>query len=378
MLLYVNEVVKLNEGKNRSLIESMLITGIRISRITTGLKRPFKTALRSLEAIESILIEIDTDSGKTGYGGAAPTAVITGDTAGSITEGVQFIADRVTGLDIRNLEIIMQRINSSMAGNSSAKAAVDMAVYDLYGKFYSTPVYRLLGGFRNTLVTDLTISLNSPEEMVEESMEAVRQGVKILKIKVGGNTEMDLVRMKAVREAVGPDIGLRIDANQGWKPKEAVEIVNRMQDEGIGLDFVEQPVAAEDFEGMCYVKERVTVPVVADESVFSPADALRLVNMRAADGINIKLMKSGGICNAVKIADIAEAAGLFCMVGSMMESHAGLTAAAHLAAARAVVREVDLDVPLLCSEKKEKGGTKYNGTTITLPEDPGLGISAPD
>jgi len=353
----------------------MLITGVKISRMSTGLKRPFKTALRTLESIENILIEITTDSDKTGYGGAAPTAVITGDTAGSITEGIQFIIDRIVGLDIRNLEIIMQKINGSMAGNTSAKAAVDMAIYDLYGKFYSAPVYRLLGGFRNTLVTDLTISLNSPEEMAEESMEAVRQGVKILKIKVGGNTEMDLARIKAVREAAGSDVRLRIDANQGWKPKEAVEIVNLMQNEGIGLDFVEQPVGADDFEGMRYVRERVTVPVIADESVFSPADALRIVNMGAADGINIKLMKSGGIYNAVKIADIAETAGLFCMVGSMMESHAGLTAAAHLAAARAVVREVDLDVPLLCSEKKEKGGTEYHGTVIKLPEAPGLGIS---
>lgn len=253
----------------------MLITGIKTNRITTDLKRPFKTALRTLDSIESILIEINTDYGRTGYGGASPTAVITGDTVGSIKEGVQIIADRIIGLDIANLEIIMQRINSSLVGNTSAKAAVDMAVYDLYGKLYSTPVYRLLGGFRNTLVTDLTISLNSPGEMVEESMEAVRQGAKTLKI---------------------------------------------------------------------------------------------------ADGINIKLMKSGGIYNAVKIADIAEAAGLFCMVGSIMESHAGLTAAAHLAASRAVIREVDLDVPLLCYEKKEKGGTEYHGTAITLPESPGLGI----
>ena len=118
----------------------MLITGIKTSRISTGLKRPFKTSLRTLESIESILIEIDTDSGNIGYGGAAPTAVITGDTIGSITDGVQIIADRIIGLDITNLELIMQKINSSMVGNTSAKAAVDMAVYDLYGKLYSSPV----------------------------------------------------------------------------------------------------------------------------------------------------------------------------------------------------------------------------------------------
>ncbi len=353
----------------------MLITGIKAGRINTGLKRPFKTSLRTLESIESILIEIDTDSGNIGYGGAAPTAVITGDTTGSIIDGVQIIADRIIGLDITNLEIIMQKINSSMVGNTSAKAAVDMAVYDLYGKLYSAPLYKLLGGFRNTFVTDLTISLNSPGEMAEASIDAVRQGVKILKVKVGDDAGTDLSRMKAIREAVGPDIKLRIDANQGWQAKEAVEVIRQMQNEGIGLDFVEQPVAAKDFEGMCYVKNRVSIPVIADESVFSPSDALRLVNMKAADGINIKLMKSGGIYNAVKIADIAETAGLFCMVGSMMESHVGLTAAAHFAASRSVIKEVDLDVPLLCSEKKEICGSEYNGTAITLTDSPGLGIS---
>jgi len=353
----------------------MLITEIKTSKITTGLKRPFKTALRTLDYIESILIEINTDSGIKGYGGAAPTEVITGDTEASIIKGIQIIADNITGFDISNMEIIMEKINNSMIRNSSPKAAVDMAVYDLYGKLYKVPVYKLLGGFRNTLVTDLTISLNSPGQMAKDSIDAVAQGIKTLKVKLGDNAETDLARMKAIREALGPDIRLRVDANQGWQPKEAVELVNQMQREGVDLDFVEQPVAAENFEGMRFVKDRVSIPVIADESVFSPADALRLVNLKAADGINIKLMKSGGIYNAVKIADIAEAAGLFCMVGSMMESHAGLTAAAHFAASRSIIKEVDLDVPLLCSEKPERGGTEYNGTTITLPESPGLGIS---
>jgi L-Ala-D/L-Glu epimerase / N-acetyl-D-glutamate racemase len=352
----------------------MIISDIKTGKITTSLKRPFKTSLRTIEHIESILIEISTDSAIKGYGGASPTAVITGDTDGSIVNAVQIIAERIRGLDINNFEIIMQEINNSLIGNTSAKAAVDMAVYDLYGKLYKTPVYKILGGFRNILITDLTISLNSTEKMVEDSMDAVSQGVKTLKVKLGANTETDFVGMLAIREAVGPGIKLRVDANQAWKPKEAVELIIQMQRAGIELDFVEQPVAAEDYDGMRYVKDRVSIPIIADESVFSPKDALRLVNMSAADGINIKLMKSGGIYNAIKIVDIAEAAGLFCMVGSMMESHVGVTAAAHLAASRAVISEVDLDVPLLCNEKKEKGGAEYNGISIILPESSGLGM----
>ena len=353
----------------------MKITGLKIDRITTRLKRPFVTSLRRLEEIDTILITLTTDTGLSGYGGAAPTAVITGETFGSITAAVEYIVRQLIGKDARDLEQVMEIIDSSMVGNSSAKAAVDMAVYDLYGKAYSAPLYKLLGGYRDHLQTDITISMSDPARMAADSRKAIESGFRTLKIKLGNGSALDMERMKAVRAAAGPDISLRVDANQGWNPKEAVDIIGKMQIEGINPEFIEQPVSARDFEGMRFVRERIPFPLVADESVFSPKDALDLVRLQAVDGFNIKLMKTGGIHNALKIAAIADAAGLFCMVGSMMESHTGLTAAAHFAASRSVVTEIDLDVPLLCSTRAERGGTEYSGSAIRLPDGPGLGIT---
>ncbi len=352
----------------------MKITDIKIGRLSTPLKKPFKTALRTLETIDNIIVVVETDKGIVGYGGAAPTAVITGDTTEAILGGINHIKSYMIGKEIQQLEDILITLNGCMVGNSSAKAAVDMAIYDLYGKLYHAPLYELLGGYRSHLSTDITISLNDPDEMARDSLDARLKGYKTLKIKVGKDADMDIKRMLAIRKAVGQEIILRIDANQGWKPKEAVYAIKRMEQADIHIDLAEQPVLGKDFEGMKYVTDRVNVPVLADESVFSPSDALKLITMRAADMINIKLMKTGGIYNALKIVSLAEAAGMKCMIGSMMESKIGVTAAAHLGAGKYNIVDVDLDVPLLCGEDPVKGGVFYNTNEITLSKKPGLGI----
>ncbi len=352
----------------------MKITDLKIGRLSIPLKKPFITALRTLETIDNIIVVIETDVGIVGYGGAAPTAVITGDTTESILGGINHIKSYIMGKDIKQLEDILITINGCMVGNTSAKAAVDMAIYDLYGKLHHAPLYQLLGGYRFHLTTDITISLNDPDEMAEDSLSAILKGYITLKIKVGKNADMDIKRMLAIRKAVGEETILRIDANQGWEPKEAVYAIKRMEQPDININLVEQPVLAKDFEGMKYVTDRVNVPVLADESVFSPSDALRLINMRAADMINIKLMKTGGIYNALKIVSLAEVAGMKCMIGSMMESKIGVTAAAHLGAGKANIVDVDLDVPLLCREDPVKGGVLYNKNEMTLSKGPGLGL----
>lgn len=352
----------------------MKITDIKIGRLSTPLKKPFKTALRTLETIDNIIVVVETDKGIVGYGGAAPTAVITGDTTESILGGINHIKSYIIGKEIQQIEDILITLNGCMVGNTSAKAAVDMAIYDLYGKLYQAPLYELLGGYRSHLSTDITISLNDPDEMARDSLEALLKGYKTLKIKVGKDADMDIKRMLAIRKAVGQETILRIDANQGWKPKEAVYAIKRMEQADIHIDLAEQPVFGKDFEGMKYVTDRVNVPVLADESVFSPSDALKLITMRAADMINIKLMKTGGIYNALKIVSLAEAAGMKCMIGSMMESKIGVTAAAHLGAGKYNIVDVDLDVPLLCGEDPVKGGVFYNTNEITLSKKPGLGL----
>lgn len=352
----------------------MKIIDIKIGRLSIPLLKSFKTALRSLNVIENVVVKIVTDTGQIGYGGAAPTEVITGDTIGSIIGGIEHIKPHLIGKKIENFEYLMVTLNQCLVKNTSAKAAIDIALYDLFGQLYKAPIYKLLGGYRNKLSTDLTISINEPEEMAIDSLEAVKKGCKVLKIKVGKNADGDIKRLKAIRDAIGYDIKLRVDANQGWKPKEAVLALRKMEDIGLKIELAEQPVKAHDIEGLRYVTENVSIPILADESVFSPLDAMNIISQRAADMINIKLMKTGGIYNALKIIAMAEAYGIECMIGSMMESKIGITAAAHLAAAKSNIIDVDLDVPLLCSKEPVEGGIIYDKFNILFCDAIGFGF----
>ena len=274
----------------------MKITEVKLGKISVPLRVPFKTALRSVSSVEDIVVEVHTDTGAVGYGEAPPTGAITGDTTGAILGALQdHIIKTVVGRDVDDFEDLMLALNKCIVGNTSAKAAMDMALWDLYGQLYKIPVYKLLGGSRKEIITDITISVNDPDEMARDAMDAVRRGYDTLKIKVGAHPELDVARLTAVRQAIGSDTRIRIDANQGWEPKQAVRLLNQMQEKGLDIEFVEQPVKAHDIDGLRYVTERSYVPVLADESVFSPEDAVRIMQTRAADLVNIKLMKCGGL-----------------------------------------------------------------------------------
>lgn len=353
----------------------MKITDIQVGQITVALKKPFKTALRTVHSIEDVVVKISTDTGHIGFGEAAPTAVITGDTFGSIKTAIEdYIKPNIMGLEIENIEEIMKRIDKALLKNTSAKAAVDIAVYDLFAQYHNAPLYKLLGGYRDEIISDITISVNPPEEMAEDSIEAVKLGYKTLKIKVGLDSEMDMKRIQAIRDAVGYDVNLRLDANQGWSPKEAVKIIRKMEDKGFNIELVEQPVPAHDFEGLKFVTDNVYTPILADEAVFSPLDAIKIIQNRAADLVNIKLMKTGGIHNALKICSIAETYGVECMIGCMLESKLSVSAAVHLAAAKSIITKIDLDGPLLCKEDPIVGGPDFKDSRISLNQEPGLGF----
>ncbi|MCF6265947.1 MAG: dipeptide epimerase [Desulfuromusa sp.] len=354
----------------------MKITDIKIQIINIPLTTTFKTALRSVDQIENIVITITTDTDLVGFGGAAPTAVITGETTASICGAIEHIRDNLVGMNLTESENIFQRLNNCIIGNSSAKAAVDMAIYDLLAKKLNVPLFQLLGGMINPLETDITVSLDTQEKMISESKEKLNGGFNILKIKVGGDPGLDIKRLQTIREAIGSEALIRIDANQGWNAKEAVQVGEELECKGVDIELMEQPVPAHDFEGLRYVRENVSMPVYADESIFSPHDALTLVSMNAVDGLNIKLMKCGGIYNALKIVAIAETAGIPCMIGSMMESHISVAAAAHLAASRTVIKRYDLDAPLFCSFNPAVGGISYQGSKVCFSDAPGLGIES--
>lgn len=353
----------------------MIIKNIEVFEILVPLVTPFKTALRTIEAVNDIVVKVISDTDKIGYGEAAPTAVITGETKESIKSAIiNYIKPAVIGLEIDDLEIIMEKINSCIFKNNSAKAAVDMAIYDLYSKKLNSPLYKILGGYRNEITTDITISANPIDQMVMDSLKAVREGFNILKIKVGKEGEKDIERIAQIRKAVGANIRLRIDANQGWTSKQAVKIIRAFEEKDLNIDLVEQPVKYWDIDGMKYVTQNTYTKILADESVFSPQDAVNIIQKGAADLINIKLMKTGGIYNALKICDIAEACNVECMIGCMLESKISVSSAANLGAARKIITMVDLDGPALCKSDPISGGPIFNGSNIKMSEKFGIGF----
>lgn len=337
------------------------------------LKEPFTIALGTIETAKNVLVVIETDTGLKGYGEAAEMPFVTGEVQEGIIASIErFLKPVLLGEDPRNIEKIVLKMDEVLKGNNSAKAAADIALYDLIGKIYSAPLYQILGGHDNSYESDITIGINEPEKMAKDAMLAAAQGFSAVKIKVGKDIREDISRVENIRKAVGPDIKLRLDANQGWAPKDAVYAINRLKD--FDLELVEQPVPYWDIDGLLFIKEHSDVPIMADESVFGPEEAARVIKENAVDLINIKLMKSGGLFKAKKINDMAEAAGIPCMVGCMLESKVAVTAAAHLVAASKNIKFVDLDSPLFMKDDFVAGGVSPRGGRITLSDSAGLGI----
>ena len=354
----------------------MKITDIQFGMLRVPLKTAFKTALRTVEQVEDIVVMVHTDTGHVGYGEAPATAVITGDTHGSIVDAIRhYISPRVIGEDVSNLNRITRLIQGAMEKNSSAKAAVEIAIYDLWAQLYDAPLYKLLGGGDPVITSDITISVDTIDKMVADSIAAVDRGFDSLKIKVGKDIGVDVERIKAIHAAVENRALLRLDANQGWTAKQAVFAIRALEDAGVRLELVEQPVKARDLDGLRYVTQRVHTPIMADESVFGPTEVIDLIRLRAADIINIKLMKTGGLSNAIKIADICALHQVECMIGCMLETSISVAAAVHLAVAKAdVITKVDLDGPSLCQFDPVDGGVLFNESEISISDAPGLGI----
>lgn len=354
----------------------MRIDKIELKHISIPLKKTFKTALRTVDSAENTVVLVHTDNGLTGFGEAPPTKAITGEDNESIRAAInEYIIPALTGQDISDMDMLQQKLHGSVSGNNSAKAAVDMALYDLYTRQLGKPLYQYLGGYRNKVETDITISINEPEEMEADAAAAAEQGFSALKLKVGIDAEKDVQRVKCIRNAVGKDMKIRLDANQGWEVDEAIRTIRTLEDLDLDIELVEQPVKARDFAGLKKVKDNVNTIIMADESMFTAQDARELLEMQAADLLNIKLMKCGGIYKALQIVEIAEEYGVECMLGSMVESKISLTAAAHLAAAKKVITRVDLDAAILLKEDPVIGGFHKNIPWFSLDDSPGLGIT---
>jgi L-alanine-DL-glutamate epimerase-like enolase superfamily enzyme len=353
----------------------MKITKINVEAKAVKLKEPITIALGTIEHSMSAIVEIETDEGIKGYGEGSPGILITGETLKGTTECIQLFEKQLIGVDPLDIEKVHSIMNTVAAHAPSAKTAIDIACYDLLGKKANLPVYKLLGGYASSVKTDLTIGIDTPEIMAVKAKQAVSLGFDTLKIKVGTTVSQDLARIEAIRLAVGSQIKLRLDANQGWQPKEAVTMINRLEE--FDIELVEQPVAYHDIDGLAFVTKQVAVPIMSDESCFNSKDALRLIKARAVDYVNIKLMKCGGIHEALKINSICEAAGVECMIGCMVEeTNIGVTAAAHLAAASKNITRADLDATFGLHEVAIPGGVGLEATSmITLTNQGGLGLS---
>jgi L-alanine-DL-glutamate epimerase-like enolase superfamily enzyme len=326
--------------------------------IDLKLTTPFRIS-RGVQAISpNVIVQVNAN-GHTGYGEAAPDEFY-GESVETVLSCITMFAGNL-GDDPFVIEDILQRLNKIIRLNPSAKAAVDMALYDLVGKILNVPLYKLLGlNAKQTPSTSFTIGIDTPTEMAKKALLA--KDYPILKIKVG--TRHDLEIITAIREVSSAVI--RVDANTGWTPKEAIRMINALAP--YNIEFVEQPVPAHDLAGLKLVRDNVPVPVIADESCVTVEDIPRVAG--CVDGINIKLMKCGGVSQALKMIHVARAHNLRIMLGCMIESSLAITAAAHLTP---LVDYADLDGNLLIDNDPYEGVKVVNGK-LELPDAPGLGV----
>jgi len=352
----------------------MKITKVEAVPFGIQLTEPFRIAIGTTTSTMGILVRIHTDENTVGIGEGAPARLITGETQeGAIDVVNKYFAPMLIGKAPFEISKLIAQMDEVIIGNSSAKAAVDMALYDILGKATSKPLYDLLGGYVHDVSTDCTIGIKKPEEMARDARAIVEKGFNTIKVKIGVDAKEDIERVRMIRKTVGDDTIIRVDANQGYDAKTAIGVAQRL--ERYNIQLIEQPVPAWDIEGLAMVRHAVNVPIMADESVHTPQDAVQIIRRDAADMINIKLMKAGGIFRGKQIATIAEAAGIPCMIGCMLETRVSITAAAQLAVSTRNIREADLDAPLFLKEDPVKeGGIQYEKGTLKIPNLPGLGV----
>jgi len=342
----------------------------------------FVTSLRRTETTDTVVVTITDSDGRTGWGEAPQVWQVTGESLAGATACIELmLAPAVRGrrLDDRDdLAAAAGAVQRAVARNFGAKAAVDAALHDLFAQAEGTSVAAVLtrraDGIRDVLTTDVTLSAGAADALADTARRRVAEGFTTLKMKVGTDASTDVQRVAAVRDAVGPDPAIRLDANQGWSREEAVQVIRALEVADLGVEFVEQPVVADDVEGLAWVRERVGLPLMADESCYGPYDLERIIRLGAADLVNIKLAKCGSLTIGRDMLRRAHDEGLRTIVGSMMESHIGVGAAAALVAAEPTTEVSDLDAGWWSVASPVVGGILYSGNRIRLPERAGFGI----
>ena len=353
----------------------MKIVDILIKKVDFKRRKVFKIAFgKGSDISRRIYIKIITDEGIYGLGEATPSPLVLGETINGAIEAIEYMKPSLIGanpLDIANIHKIM---DNTLLHNTSAKAAIDIACYDIIGKKENKPVHKLLGAQKDTVQTDITIGIDSIDAMVNEAIERVNEGFRILKIKCGIEPEKDIEVIRKMRNLLGDEIDLRIDANQGYDAKTALYVLNEMKK--YNLTEAEQPLPYWDVHGMAELNKVSPIPIMADESVHIPSDAQCICEHDAAKIINIKLMKCGGIYPALQIADIAQKYGKTCLVGCFSESKLAISAAAAVVLSRDNIESADLDsfFSFTNPEIGVTGGFKVDKDIITMSDGSGFGF----
>jgi L-alanine-DL-glutamate epimerase-like enolase superfamily enzyme len=333
---------------------------------------PFTIATGTMHYAQNIFIRIHTDAGYYGVGECSAFPMIVGETQATCFEMAKDFAALWKGRDAEDIAARMGELHMFTAFNATIKSAFDMALYDLAARKAGQPLYQFLGGKKKDIETDLTIGIDTPGNMASTAVRFQDNGVRMIKIKLGRNGKEDVERVRQIRAAVGNDIILRIDANQGWDFDTALNALCDM--EPYNVQFCEQPMRHWDDHKLPLLRKQSPVKIMADESVFDHHDAGRLIREQACDYINIKFAKSGGILEAIQINSCAQQHHIPCMMGGMLESRVALTAFAHFALAHDNIIFHDMDTCLLGHKTDPvTGGVQYKGYFLEIPDTPGLG-----
>ncbi len=352
----------------------MRITGIHTRVEAIELTRPYTIAFRSVDDVQMSFVELSSDDGLTGIGCASPEALVTGETREACSAALQEDAlSWLVGRDVRSLPALCRELDFHLPETPAARAAVDIALHDLLSQHLGVPLVEMLGRAHQSLPTSITIGIKPVDETVEEALEYLGRGFKILKVKLGHSLEEDLARLARLRERIGKDIGIRVDPNQGYSAEQLNSFVKRSG--RLNIEFLEQPMAASDIDAMRALPERLRARLAADETLLDARDALTLIEPPRACGIfNIKLMKCGGVHEARRIADIADSAGIELMWGCMDESIVSISAALHAALASPATRYLDLDGSLDLARDVVEGGFILEDGYMRTTDLPGLGV----
>lgn len=329
----------------------------------------FATARHASDVASIVFVRLEAD-GLEGWGAASPSEV-TKETSETVQTAVGRLAAGLRAFAFVRGRDVADRMDALLPGNPAAKAAIDLAVFDVLAKSRGVPLYRMLGAVREMVMTDRTVGLLPPNEATAKAQAFVREGFRAIKVKLAGDADEDVSRIASLREALGNHILLRTDANQAYTYRRALQFSRQAYPHMV--EFLEQPLPAEDLEGMQGLTEASPIPVMADESVLSPQDAAKVGWGRCARLVNLKLMKTGGISRALEANAICESAGLPTMIGCNAESSLSIAAGLHVALSQKNVRFADLDSHFNFKEDPARGLAFEEGY-LKPSGKPGLGV----